>query len=226
MKKPEENLPHRPTEDLRQRILDVAEELFAEKGFKGTSIREITQRADCNVASVNYHFHGKENLYVEVFRLHMNAIRDQRILAIREFLCQKQEHRTLEGLIQSFATAFLEPFLKDGSGQRLMVLMMRERNDPHLPRHMFVEEIVQPVKSIMKEALMRTCPGLNNIEAELCIHSIVGQLIHVIQAQELFEGMNKTTVPVLDLPEAVKHVVRFSVGGIRECMNWEAKQEQ
>jgi len=218
MKKPEENLPHRPTEDLRQRILDVAEELFAEKGFQGTSIREITQRANCNVASVNYHFHGKENLYIEVFRLHMNAIRDQRILAIRKFLSQKQEHRTLEELIQSFATVFLEPFLKEGSGQRLMVLMMRERNDPHLPRHMFVEEIVQTVKSIMKEALLQICPGLSDTAAELCIHSIVGQLVHVIQAQELFEGMDKKAVPVLDLPEAVKHVVRFSVGGILKCI--------
>ena len=48
-------------EGHRQSILDAAEELFAEKGFTGTSIREITQQAKCNIASVNYYFHGKES---------------------------------------------------------------------------------------------------------------------------------------------------------------------
>ena len=204
---------------LRKEILDVAEELFAEKGYTKTSIREITKRAHCNISAVNYYFHGKENLYVEVFRLHMNDLRDRRIDAIREFLSDKRERGTLEELIHRFAEAFLEPFLNDGIGQRLMVLMMRERADPHLPRHMFIEELVQPVKSIMKEAMLQVCPGLRDVEAELCIHSIVGQLVHVMQAQELFEGMDKTTLPVLDLPNSVKHVVRFSIGGIKECMN-------
>jgi len=210
--------PEETKSTLREKILDVAEGLFAEKGFTQTSIREITKRAHCNISAVNYYFHGKENLYVEVFRLHMNAVRDHRILAIREFLSRREEQRTLEELIHSFATAFLEPFLENGTGQRLMVLMMRERNDPHLSRHMFLEEMIQPVKTIMKEALLQICPRLRDPAAELCIHSIVGQLVHVIHAQELFEGMNSTALPVLDLPNAIKHVVTFSVGGIKKCM--------
>jgi len=200
----------------RQVILGAAEKLFAEKGFSHTSIRDITEKADCNIAAVNYHFHGKENLYIEVFHLRMSTIRDLRINAVREFLSNKPEQKSLEELIQIFATAFLEPFLEDGSGERLMELMMRERYDPHLPQHMFVEEIIQPVKIIMKNALLQTCSWLSDTEAELCIHSIVGQLVHIIQAQELFKGMDKTTVPVLDLSKAVEHVIKFSVGGVRQ----------
>ena len=211
------------TDDLRQKILDTAEELFSQKGFRGTSIRDITERANCNIASVNYHFHGKENLYIEIFRHHMNTIRNQRIDAIQNLLSEKGKNATLEELIDRFSTAFLEPFLKKGSGQRLMELMMRERYDPQLPQHMFVEEIIQPVKTIMKDALLQVCSKLNDTEAELCIHSIVGQLVHIIQAQELFKGMDKTTVPVLDLSKAVEHVVKFSVGGIRHLAKDEVK---
>lgn len=211
------------TDDLRQKILDAAGELFSQKGFRGTSIREITERANCNIASVNYYFHGKENLYIEIFRHHMNTIRNQRIDAIQNLLSEKGNTTTLEELIDRFSTAFLEPFLKKGSGQRLMELMMRERYDPHLPPHMFVEEIIQPVKTIMKDALLQVCSKLNKTEAELCIHSIVGQLVHIIQAQELFKGMDKTTVPVLDLPKAVEHVVKFSVGGIGHLVKDEVK---
>lgn len=46
--------------DTRSRILDAAEQLFAENGFDGTSIREITRAADVNVAAVHYHFGSKE----------------------------------------------------------------------------------------------------------------------------------------------------------------------
>ena len=71
----------------------------------------------------------------------------------------------------------------------------------------------------MKDALLQACPKLNDTEAELCIHSIVGQLVHIIQAQELFKGMDKTIVPVLDLSKAVEHVVKFSVGGVLKCIH-------
>ena len=217
MKMSESNVnPESSKRHPRQVILGAAEKLFAEKGFSGTSIRDITEKADCNIAAVNYHFHGKENLYIEVFRLRMSRIRDLRINAIREFLSNESEQKTLEELIQIFATAFLEPFLEDGYGQRLMELMMRENHDPHLPQRMFVEEIIRPVKTIMKEALSQIHPELTDTAAELCIHSIVGQLFHVMQAQELFKGMDKTDMPILDMPKAIEHVVKFSIGGVRQ----------
>ncbi|MEA3224405.1 MAG: TetR family transcriptional regulator, partial [Planctomycetota bacterium] len=101
------NEPEKTQSALREKILDVAEELFAEKGYTQTSIREITKRAHCNISAVNYYFHGKKNLYVEVFRRHMHAIRDQRIHNIRRVLLNQTEQTTLEALLQSFATAFL-----------------------------------------------------------------------------------------------------------------------
>ena len=51
--------------ETKQRLLDAAEVLFAEKGFDGVSIRELAAAADVNVAAVNYHFQGKQNLYRE-----------------------------------------------------------------------------------------------------------------------------------------------------------------
>ncbi|MCK5427639.1 MAG: helix-turn-helix transcriptional regulator, partial [Thermodesulfovibrionia bacterium] len=48
--------------DTKQRILDATEFLFARKGFRGTSLREITNRAGVNLAAVNYHFGSKKTL--------------------------------------------------------------------------------------------------------------------------------------------------------------------
>lgn len=50
--------------DTREALLHAAGELFAEYGFDGASTRAIAQRANTNLASIAYHFSGKENLYL------------------------------------------------------------------------------------------------------------------------------------------------------------------
>jgi AcrR family transcriptional regulator len=52
----------------KERLLQVAQELFAQKGFHGTSTREITRRARTNLSSLYFHWQSKENLYIAVYR--------------------------------------------------------------------------------------------------------------------------------------------------------------
>jgi hypothetical protein len=54
--------------DTRQQILNAAEELFSQKGFNGTPVRDIAQLADVNVAAINYHFRNKRELLHEVLK--------------------------------------------------------------------------------------------------------------------------------------------------------------
>lgn len=58
--------------DTKHKILGVARVLFAHQGFAGTSIRSIASAAEVNVASVNYHFSSKENLFAEILRAGYN----------------------------------------------------------------------------------------------------------------------------------------------------------
>src|SRR5262245_14839689 len=61
--------PPMPTpDDTQQRLLQTAGEIFAEKGFKGTTVREICQRANVNIAAVNFYFRSKERLYIEAVK--------------------------------------------------------------------------------------------------------------------------------------------------------------
>ena len=57
----------------QKRILDTAERLFAKEGFEQTSLRQITQEADVNLASVNYHFGSKKALIQAVVARYMDV---------------------------------------------------------------------------------------------------------------------------------------------------------
>jgi len=54
----------------KEKILEVAEELFAEKGFEGTSVRDIAQKADVNIAMISYYFGSKEKLLEALIEMH------------------------------------------------------------------------------------------------------------------------------------------------------------
>lgn len=55
-----------------EHILLHAEKLFAEKGFEGSSIREISEKAKVNVSMISYYFGSKEKLFVKIFEVRMN----------------------------------------------------------------------------------------------------------------------------------------------------------
>jgi AcrR family transcriptional regulator len=71
-----------PATDTINRILDAAEELFADFGIAGTSVRDITQMAKVNVAAVNYHFDKKENLVRQVLDRRAAALEHERTIAL------------------------------------------------------------------------------------------------------------------------------------------------
>jgi AcrR family transcriptional regulator len=198
----------------RERLLDAAERLFAENGFAATSVRDITATASSNVAAVNYHFGGKHNLYHEVFRRRMAAMRDQRIASIRQV---QGGANSLEGVLYAFATAFLQPLVDRSSGRLLIELISREMLDPQLPRELFLAEVVGPVQEALAEAITKVTPGLDAGPAKLCVVSIVGQLLqvaHRLRRGELAPAWGAELPP---LPDMVGQIVRFSAAGVRAC---------
>ncbi len=148
----------------------------------------------------------------------MNLLAEQRVSRLEKKFSEKDFQMNLESLIYSFVEIFIEPFVKDNSGNNLMRLMMHERYDPHLPKGLFLNEVVQPVRNTMRQALIFVCPELSRVDAEQCLHSIVAQLLHLLQAQDLFKGLNEEHMPVLNIEKSVKHIVKFSIGGIHQYL--------
>jgi AcrR family transcriptional regulator len=201
---------------VKDRLLDAAEELFCERGFKGTSIRDIASSAGCNIASVNYYFGSKEKLYEEVWRRHLIPMRDARIASINKVMSQTETSSDLEGLLRSFADTFVGSMVDTSKSSQLGKLMAREYIDSRLPTNMFVEEVMMPTITAMNSALAKTCPDLDESKILPVVFSIVGQLVHLVHVKTMFEhGGDDLNLPAFDYHELIDHIVEFSAAGIR-----------
>ncbi len=200
---------------VQDRLIEAAEELFCRRGFNETSVRDIAAAAGCNVASVNYYFGGKDNLYLEVWRRRLAFMRDTRLASIEKVMSASGEPQ-LEDLLRSYATSFIEPLIDGSSHCRFITLMTREMIDPHLPRDMYLTEMVSPVLNALSEALLKICPWLDRSKISMVIFSIVGQLLmHAVCVRQMFEGSNHPELAKIDVDSIVNHVVEFSASGIR-----------
>lgn len=199
---------------VQDRLLDAAEELFAERGFDGTSIRDLAAAAGCNIAAVNYHFGGKERLYEEVWRRHLLSMRDIRLESINKVLSESGGKPVLEDLLRSCARAFVGP-LMDESGGRLMRLMAREMLDSHLPADMFGKEVIEPTLTAMQQALGKACPGLDASKVPLVVFSLVGQLLHTIRIKSMTHSIDDRALEMFEPDKVIDHIVAFTAAGIQ-----------
>src|SRR5919201_4666949 len=111
-------------ETTRQRILETAGPLFAEKGFEATSIRDITARLHSSSAVVNYHFRSKEQLYVEAVRYAYESI------ARRAPFPQWPEGTPAEVRLRDFIHALLRRVVSEEVPAWHRQLLMREVAQP------------------------------------------------------------------------------------------------
>ncbi|MFM7734829.1 MAG: TetR/AcrR family transcriptional regulator [Alphaproteobacteria bacterium] len=95
--------PH-PT---KERILEAAEEVFAERGFEGASTREIAAKAQVNISSLHYHWASKDALYIAIVTRVLESLRErvrQSFVADGEGLDARQLiERSMGGVFDFFA---------------------------------------------------------------------------------------------------------------------------
>lgn len=133
----------RGAEATRTAILEAAVRGFAGKGFAATSTREIAALAGTNVASIAYHFGGKEGLRTacaEHIVAVMGAALEQ---AEAEELPADPEaaRRVLTGLVRRFvAFLLLEPQARPVAG-----FLLREMAEPSEALDLIYERLFQPV---------------------------------------------------------------------------------
>lgn len=114
--------------NAKEKILNTAIKLFAQKGYDGTSIREICKSANINICMISYYFGGKQELYQEIIN---NLVESQKsymesFLDVDEDFSDKSKKELVEKL-QTVLNKFIDYFYSNISNDLLAFLVKEQQ---------------------------------------------------------------------------------------------------
>jgi AcrR family transcriptional regulator len=192
--------------DRRQDILKAAMELFAKKGFRGTTTRDLATHAEVNEAIIFRHFHNKEELYRAILEEKMrHPEKEQQMAELTKVIEAGDDHQFLSRVGQMI----LERHENDTTFLRLLLFSALEG---HELSDMFLESMPErdPLTLYFQK---RIDEGVfRSFDANLAARSFVGLFFNFIQGQEIFGLKKKQT---FDRDEVVRTFVSIFLTGMK-----------
>jgi len=111
-----------PRQNTKDRILQAAQEVFAERGFDGASTREIAARADVNISSLHYHWDSKETLYRGIFA----HIYRQLVTLVQDEITRPETSEEARAMIARTMGSIFDAFADDPTIPKLLLRRLIE----------------------------------------------------------------------------------------------------
>jgi AcrR family transcriptional regulator len=164
------------TPDMRERILDAAEDHFSRHGFWGVTIREVAQDAKVDTALLHYYFQTKRGLFDAVFARRAEIINRERIESIDAYETSAGDAISAEGVID----AFLQPILKraalgDSRWHNYFALIAQVNNTPAWGGETMARTF-DPVIHRLIRALRKALPDASEEDLYWSYHFLSGAL--------------------------------------------------
>lgn len=207
-----------PESGSKRKLLDVAEQLFAEKGFEAVSVRDITQLAKANVASVNYHFGSREALLGMVMARYMVPVNEER-LARLEGVEKRWVGKVppLEELIEAMVQPLVSQVKKSDLSERLFYKLMGRifaQQADGLPPG--IEEQLAKVVDRFTRAFAKALPSVSAEDLTWRIHFVAGGMIHMLSNQDVVQRLSSGAAGTPSMDATVSRFIRFAAAGLRE----------
>ena len=216
----------KPKGTTADRILDVAEAMFAEHGYKAVSLRSILRECGANIAAAHYHFGSKQQVLEAIFVRRcalMNGER-HRLLAA----CEDAPGRP--PLLEQILDAFLRPSLvwpDDDSGtrrfMRLRAVVAYEREQ--LARNLIAEHFNETSRRFI-EALAKALPQIGLEELYFRFHFLLGAQYYTLLNPNRIYDLSGGLCDPADAEKALRHMVCLFAAGLRapECLPSPSKE--
>lgn len=199
--------------DTKEQILNVAEQLIAEYGYAGTTVRNIVSKAKVNLAAVHYHFGSKEDLFRAVFsRIARPIVKEQ--LALMSAMQDQGQTPTIEAILAAFLTPPIAHIVQHQSlGMVRAQFMGRCWTEPEPVQSIAFQEF-KLSRDAYLEALQRALPTQPRQELEWKIDMVIAVMIRVKTEAGKPNALLKSN-RTEDIQDTVEKLVRFLAPGMQ-----------
>ncbi|EDY80817.1 transcriptional regulator, TetR family protein [Verrucomicrobiia bacterium DG1235] len=202
------------------KLIDAAEREFAEHGFHGASIRDITSRAGANIAAVNYHFGSKETLFIEMVRRRVepiNAIRFSRLdKALAESGGAPLEIREIvDILVRPMVEAYLQQKQDNDSGNKYFLRAMGRgmAEETQFMSALHQDILAELIKRFRFE-LSRSLADIPSHMIQLCF-AYLGSTLSGVMLRKRRDDNDTSSIEFMD----ADHLVNFLTGGLQAVVS-------
>jgi len=200
-----------------ERILDVAEELFALHGYDGVTMRQISTGAQVDVALANYHFGKKLDVFYAVFNRRAALLSDTR----RELLLKSQQDATKKPqTLEQIIAAFLLPLkfaqeTGDPGWKNYMALLAYVMTSPIWSKKLMKDNFDKRVVEFI-EALKMAFPKAKEEDIHWCYHYVSGALALTLAQTGRIDRLSGGLCLSTDFDAAYDRMIPFVAAGFRE----------
>jgi|WetSurMetagenome_2_1015567.scaffolds.fasta_scaffold04604_7 AcrR family transcriptional regulator len=194
----------------KDKLLKSAEELFAAKGFREVSVREIAAHAGVNSALVGYYFRGKQALFNEVYRTHAAPLAHERIKRL-ESITGKKQKPALEELMKAWIT----PWLRIGTDldRALHVRFTANLSQDRWENTNKAFPLTTRANKIFVESLHKCLPHLSKETIQWRVHFIVGAITFGLRVPGPLLAFSKGRCNPRDLEMLFAEILPFAIAG-------------
>jgi len=194
--------------ETRLKILDTAEQLFGEEGYKAVSLRRITAAAGVNLAAIHYYFGSKEELLDELVMRKAEPVNEERLESLRRL---KEAAAPNAIILEDLLEAFLVPaFHAADSSPEFAKLMGRLHAEGIMPA--VARKHFGPVGGYFMAELRRALPDMPDDELAWRAHLAIGAMAHALTTPPLELLSRMRSEPPSHI---ARRVVAFLSGGFR-----------
>jgi TetR/AcrR family transcriptional regulator, regulator of cefoperazone and chloramphenicol sensitivity len=194
----------------RDRIMEAAGEQFAERGFRGATVRMICEKAGVNISAIKYYFGGKEELYAEVLRFWHD-------FAIKKYppLLGTGDDAPSEEKLRAFIHSLLFRLLDKGKPAWFGKLMAREMVVPTRAFDRMVQEVMRPLNKLLA-SIVQEMVGDSVSEKEVlrCCTSIIGQCTYYYNSRYITKLFRQDMSSPEEIERIADHIIHFSLKGL------------
>ncbi|MHC1753747.1 CerR family C-terminal domain-containing protein [Humidesulfovibrio sp.] len=196
----------------KNRLLRAASEVFSRRGLKNATVREICDLAKANVAAINYHFSGKDKLYVQVLKSYISE--KESIHPVDEGVTGASKP---EDMLRAFAKNMLFVLADNGDPvhRGLGKMLAHEFMEPSDIHDEVIGKSFAPKFAYLKDVVLRIYPQCDEHFAMRASAAIIGQCLLISYANGLTIKIGHSQMTTADdLDQMAAFIVEFSLGGL------------
>lgn len=202
---------------VRERILEVAERLFAEHGMSGVGLRAISAEAGVNLASIAYHFGSKDGLLEALFAQRAAPIAEERLR-----LLARCYEKTGSPKLEDILDAFLRPALGLGTESHpgnpaFIKLRARLATEPQALSRKILSKAFDTSSRKFIDAIAAALPELPRAEVEWRFHFMLGAMFYTMADAGRIQALTKGRIDPGNVKRALHHMIPFLAAGFRSA---------